>query len=178
MTQWVGKGRDLCSFGLAADDGIQAAMVVEEAVNLKFTKVALLHDATNYGVSGRDDLLREIKKQGAKLQVVATEKSNIGDKAMPAQLLRAKPGGAEAILIWAIGPELAAVANGRAKIGMTAPLIGGRTLSMSNLIHNAGQNGNGAPMPPTLIQDPLTPHATAVLAPHHKTHQGARLPTA
>src|SRR5260370_3362552 len=121
MTQWVGKGRDLCSFGLAADDGIQAAMVVEEAVNLKFTKVALLHDATNYGVSGRDDLLREIKKQGDKLQVVATEKFNIGDKDMTAQLLRAKSGGAEAILIWAIGPELAAVAHRPAKIRLPTP---------------------------------------------------------
>src|SRR5260370_21589187 len=121
MTQWVGKGRDLCSFGLAADDGIQAAMVVEEAVNLKFTKVAILHDATNYGASGRDDLQREIKKQGDKLQVVATEKFNIGDKDMTAQLLRAKSAGAQAILICAIGPELAAAAHRKAQTGMTPP---------------------------------------------------------
>jgi len=60
-------------------------------------QVAIFHDATNYGVSGRDDLQREIKKQGDKLQVVATEKFNIGDKDMTAQLLRAKSGGAEAI---------------------------------------------------------------------------------
>ena len=39
---------------------------------------------------GRDDLLNQIKKQGNKLQVVATEKFNIGDKDMTAQLLRAK----------------------------------------------------------------------------------------
>src|SRR5258705_2784282 len=116
MTQWVGKAPDLSIFRFAAHDGIQAAMVVEEALNRKFTKVAILHDATNYGVSGRDDLQREIKKQGDKLQVVATEKFNIGDKEMTAQLLRAKSGGAEAILICAIGPERPAVANGKAKM--------------------------------------------------------------
>jgi len=87
MTQWSKAGvKDLSIFRLAAHDGIQSAMVVEEAINRKFTKVALLHDSTNYGVSGRDDLLDQIKKQGDKLQVVDTEKFNIGDKDMTAQL--------------------------------------------------------------------------------------------
>ena len=178
MTQWVGKAPDLSIFRFAAHDGIQAAMVVEEAINRKFTKVALFHDATNYGVSGRDDLQREIKKQGDKLQVVATEKFNIGDKDMTAQLLRAKSGGAEAILIWAIGPELAAVANGRAKMGMAAPLIGGWTLSMSNFIDNAGKNGNGALMPQTFIEDPITPKAKAFIEAYHKAYGVSRIPSA
>ncbi|HEY4886928.1 MAG TPA: ABC transporter substrate-binding protein [Myxococcales bacterium] len=178
MTQWVGKAQDLSIFRFAAHDGIQAAMVVEEAINRKFTKVAILHDATNYGVSGRDDLQREIKKAGDKLKVVATEKFNIGDKDMTAQLLRAKSGGAEAILIWAIGPELAAVANGRAKMGMTAPLIGGWTLSMSNFIDNAGKNGNGALMPQTFIEDPITPKAKAFIESYHKTYSVNRIPSA
>jgi len=178
MTQWVGKVKDLSIFRFAAHDGIQSAMVVEEAINRKFTKVAIFHDATNYGVSGRDDLQREIKKQGDKLQVVATEKFNIGDKDMTAQLLRAKSGGAEAILIWAIGPELAAVANGRAKMGMTAPLIGGWTLSMSNFIDNAGKNGNGALMPQTFIEDPITPKAKAFIEAYHKAYNVNRIPSA
>jgi branched-chain amino acid transport system substrate-binding protein len=178
MTQWVGKVQDLSIFRFAAHDGIQAAMVVEEAINRKFTKVAILHDATNYGVSGRDDLQREIKKQGDKLQVVATEKFNIGDKDMTAQLLRAKSGGAQAILIWAIGPELAAVANGIAKLGMTAPLIGGWTLSMSNFIDNAGKNGNGALMPQTFIEDPITPKVNAFIEAYHKTYNVKRIPSA
>src|SRR5512143_3998726 len=111
MTQWSDKPgkpgvKDLTIFRFSADDGIQAAMVVEEAIKRKFAKVALLHDSTNYGVSGRDDLLNQIKKQGNKLEVVATEKFNIGDKDMTAQLLRAKAAGAQAVLIWGIGPEL------------------------------------------------------------------------
>lgn len=178
MTQWA-KGAEgpktLSIFRFAAHDGIQAAMVVEEAINRKYTKVALLHDSTNYGVSGRDDLLRQIKLQGDKLQVVATEKFNIGDKDMTAQLLRAKASGAQAILIWGIGPELAAAANGMAKLGIKAPLIGGWTLSMSNFIDNAGKNGNGTLMPQTFIEEPISPKAKAFIEAYHKAYGVQRI---
>jgi len=177
MTQWVNGPKDLSIFRFAASDGIQAAMVVEEAINRKFTKVTLLHDSTNYGVSGRDDLLREIKKQGDKLQVVTTDKFNIGDKDMTAQMLRAKSAGAQAVLIWGIGPELAAVANSMAKIGYKAPLIGGWTLSMSNFIDNAGKNGNGTLMPQTFIEEPITPKAKAFIEAYHKTYGVTRIPS-
>jgi branched-chain amino acid transport system substrate-binding protein len=176
MTQWTkAKVKDLSIFRFAAHDGIQAAMVVEEAINRKYTKVAMLYDATNYGVSGRDDMLEQIKKQGNKLQIVANEKFNIGDKDMTAQLLRAKNGGAQAVLIWGIGPELAAVANGMAKIGLKVPLIGGWTLSMSNFIDNSGKNGNGTLMPQTFIEEPITPKAKSFIAAYHKTYNVKRI---
>ncbi len=178
MTQWSKAGvPDLSIFRFAAHDGIQAAMVVEEAINRKLTKVALLHDATNYGVSGRDDLLAQIKAQGNKLEVVATEKFNIGDKDMTAQLLKAKTAGAQAILIWGIGPELAAVANGMDKVGLNVPLIGGWTLSMSNYIDNAGKNGNGTLMPQTFIEEPITAKAKSFIEGYHKTYHVDRIPS-
>jgi branched-chain amino acid transport system substrate-binding protein len=179
MTQWAKADgpKTLTIFRFAAADGIQAAMVVEEAINRKLTQVALLHDSTNYGVSGRDDLLKEIKKQGDKLKVVASEKFNIGDKDMTAQLLRAKSSGAQAILIWGIGPELAAVSNGMAKLGMKEPLIGGWPLSMSNYIDNAGKNGNGTLMPQTFIEEPITPKAKQFIDAYHKTYGVQRIPS-
>lgn len=178
MTQWSKAGvKDLSIFRFSADDGIQSAMVVEDAINRKLTKVAILHDSTNYGVSGRDDLLDQIKKQGNKLQVVATEKFNIGDKDMTAQLLKAKFGGAQGILIWGIGPELAAVSNGMAKLRMKQPLIGGWTLSMSNYIDNAGKNGNGTLMPQTFIEDPITPKVKSFIDSYHKTYGVSRIPS-
>lgn len=178
MTQWSKAGiKDLSIFRFAAHDGIQSAMVVEEAINRKFTKVAILHDSTNYGVSGRDDLQNQIKAQGNKLAVVAVEKFNIGDKDMTAQLVKAKSGGAQAILIWGIGPELAAVANGMAKLGMKEPLIGGWTLSMSNYIDNAGKNGDGTLMPQTFIEEPITPQAKKFINAYHKAYNVTRIPS-
>ncbi|MFI5296252.1 MAG: ABC transporter substrate-binding protein [Thermodesulfovibrionales bacterium] len=178
MTQWSKAGvKDLSIFRFAAHDGIQSAMVVEEAINRKFTKVAILHDSTNYGVSGRDDLQNQIKAQGNKLTVVAVEKFNIGDKDMTAQLVKAKSGGAQAILIWGIGPELAAVANGMAKLGMKEPLIGGWPLSMSNFIDNAGKNGDGTLMPQTFIEEPITPQAKKFINAYHKAYNVSRIPS-
>jgi branched-chain amino acid transport system substrate-binding protein len=179
MTQWSEAGvKENSIFRFAAYDGIQAAMVVEEATNRRLNKVAVIYDSTNYGISGRNDMLDQIKKQGNKLTVVAEEKFNIGDKDMTAQLLRAKSAGAQAILIWAIGPELAAISNGEAKIGMKAPLIGGWTLSMSNYIDNAGKNGNGTLMPQTFIEDPITPKAKSFINGYHQTFKVGRIPSA
>lgn len=176
MTQWSKAGvKDSSIFRFAAHDGIQAAMVVEEAIKRKFTKVALLHDSSNYGVSGRDDLLEHIKQQGNKLEVVAAEKFNIGDKDMTAQLLRAKSAGAQAILVWAVGPELAAIANGMAKNNIKAPLIGGWALSMSNFIDNAGANANGAMMPQTFIEEPITPRVKKFIDAYHKAYGVTRI---
>ena len=178
MTQWSKAGvKTLSIFRFAAHDGIQASMVVEEAINRKLTKVAILHDSTNYGASGRDDLLNQIKRQGNRLEVVANEKFNIGDKDMTAQLLRAKSAGAQAVLIWGIGPELAAVANGMAKAGMKVPLIGGWPLSMSNFIDNAGKNGNGTLMPQTFIEEAITPKAKSFIDGYHKAYKVSRIPS-
>ncbi len=182
MMQWADKPgkpgpKDLSIFRFAAHDGIQAAMVVEEAINRKFTKVGILHDSTNYGVSGRDDLLNQIKLQGNKLDVVSIEKFNIGDKDMTAQLLKAKAAGAQAILIWGIGPEQAAVANDMDKIGLKVPLIGGWTLSMSNFIDNAGKNGNGTLMPQTFIEEPIAAKAKSFINEYHKVYKVDRIPS-
>lgn len=178
MTQWSkAKAPELFIFRFAAHDGIQSAMVVEEALKRNFTKVAILHDATNYGVSGRDDLVEQIKKQGGKLEVVATEKFAIGDKDMTSQLLKAKAGGAQAVLIWGIGPELAAVANGMQKIGLKVPLIGGWTLSMSNFIDTAGKAGDGTLMPQTFIEDTSIPQAKGFIEAYRKTYKVDRIPS-
>jgi len=178
MTQWSKAGvPDLSIFRFAAHDGIQSEMVVEEAINRNLTKVAIMYDSTNYGVSGRDDMMEQIKKQGSKLEVVASEKFNIGDKDMTAQLLKAKSVGAQAVLIWGIGPELAAFANGMAKMDMKIPLIGGWPLSMSNFIDNAGKNGNGTLMPQTFIEEAITPKAKSFIDSYHKAYSVDRIPS-
>jgi branched-chain amino acid transport system substrate-binding protein len=178
MTQWSKAGvKDLPIFRFASHDGIQAQMVVEKALRLGFTKVAILHDATNYGVSGRDDLIAQINKQGYKLKAVAVEKFAIGDKDMTGQLIKAKAAGAQAILIWGIGPELAAVASGKDKLGFKVPMIGGWTLSMSNFIDTAGASGNGALMPQTFIEDESIARAKPFIQAYHKAYNVSRIPS-
>ena len=142
-------------FRNAAPDSIQAPMIAKEAVEKRgLKKVAILADSTNYGQLGREDLEKALKTYG--VTPVATEKFNIGDVDMTSQLLKAKNAGAEVILTYAIGPELAQIANGMAKLGWKKPMIGSWTLSMASFIDTAGKNGNGATMPETFIQNPAT----------------------
>lgn len=163
-------------FRMAASDTIQAAMIVEEAVERrKFRKLAILADSTNYGQLGREDLERALDKKG--VHPVAVEKFNIRDIDMTPQLIRARQAGAEALLLYGIGPELAHIANGAAKLGWRVPIIGGWPLSMSNFIDNAGPNGEGALMPQTFIQEATTPRQGAFIAAWQKLSRAERMPS-
>jgi branched-chain amino acid transport system substrate-binding protein len=149
-------------FRNAAHDSIQAPMIVEEAITRRgFKKVAILADSTNYGQLGREDLEKALKAKG--ITPVAVEKFNIKDVDMTAQLLKAKEAGAEAVLTYGIGPELAQIANGMTKLGWKVPMVGSWTLSMANFIDNAGPGGDGARMPQTFIQEPTTPKRKAFI---------------
>ncbi|WP_407672350.1 ABC transporter substrate-binding protein [Noviherbaspirillum pedocola] len=165
-------------FRTSANDLIQSSMIVDEAVKKnKFTKVAILADSTNYGQLGREDLERALEKNGIKPVVV--EKFNIKDVDMTPQLLKAKSAGAQAVLTYGIGPELAQIANGMEKLNWKVPMIGSWTLSMANFIDNAGKNGEGTLMPQTFIQDPNTPKRKAFIDNYVKTYKpaGGRIPS-
>ena len=165
-------------FRTSASDQIQSAMIVDEAISRrKFTKVAILADSTNYGQLGRADLEKALTKKG--ITPVAIEKFNIKDVDMTAQLLKAKQAGAQVILTYGIGPELAQIANGMEKLGWKVPMIGSWTLSMGNFIDNAGKNGDGSMMPQTFIQDPSTPKRKAFINSYVKTYSppGGRIPS-
>ena len=139
----------------SAADNIQAPMIAKEAVEKRgLKKVAILADSTNYGQLGREDMEKALKTYG--VTPVAVEKFNIGDVDMTSQLLKAKNAGADVVLTYAIGPELAQIANGMGKLGWKKPMIGSWTLSMASFIDTAGKNGNGATMPETYIQSPST----------------------
>src|SRR3954467_7272490 len=155
-------------FRNAAHDSIQAPMIVEEAITRRgFKKVAILADSTNYGQLGRADLEKALESKGVK--PVAVEKFNIKDVEMTAQLLKAKEAGAEAVLTYGIGPELAQIANGMTKLGWKVPMVGSWTLSMANYIDNAGPGGEGARMPQTFTQEPTTPKRQSFIVNYLKT---------
>jgi branched-chain amino acid transport system substrate-binding protein len=168
VTNQFPKDPDNYIFRNSAPDNIQAPMIVEEAITRRgYKKVAILADSTNYGQLGREDLEKALAAKGVK--PVAEEKFNIKDVDMTAQLLKAKEAGAEVVLTYGIGPELAQIANGMTKLGWKVPMIGSWTLSMANYIDNAGPGGEGARMPQTFIQEPTTPKRKAFIESYLKT---------
>jgi len=142
-------------FRIAASDDVQSKMIVGEALKHKGAKKpAILCDDTNYGQNGREKLEQVLKAAG--VTPVTTGKFKIKDTDMSAQLQEAKAAGADVLLVWGIGPELAAISNSMERIGWKVPMIGSWTLSMSNYINNAGKNGNGTAMPQSFIESSVT----------------------
>ncbi len=165
-------------FRNSANDTIQSTMIAEEAIRRGLKKPAILADSTNYGQLGREDLEKVLGTKGVK--PVSVEKYNIGDVDMTAQLLRAKQAGADVVLTYGIGPELAQIANGMQKLGWKVPIVGSWTLAMANFIDNAGANGNGTRMPQTFIQNPDTPKRKAFIDAYVKAYNppNGRMPSA
>ncbi len=164
-------------FRVSAPDTIQAAMIVEEAVvRQRIRKLAIFHDSTNYGQLGREDLERALERHS--LKPVAVERFNIRDVDMTPQLARARAAGAEGILTYGLGPELAHLANGMVRLGWKVPLVGSWALAMSNFIDNAGPNAEGTRMPQTFIQEGDTPRRKAFIDKYQKSFGVERIPVA
>lgn len=162
-------------FRNSANDAIQSAMIAETVKRAGYTKPAIIADSTNYGQLGRADLEKALAERGIK--PVATEKFNIGDTDMTAQALRAKDAGADVVLTYAIGPELAQTVNAVVKIGWKVPVMGSWTLSMASFIDAAGANGEGVMMPQTFIQQPSTPKRKAFIEAYQATYKVDRIPS-
>jgi branched-chain amino acid transport system substrate-binding protein len=168
VTHQFDKDPENYVFRNSAPDSIQAPLIAKEAIEKGYKRVAILADSSNYGQLGKDDLEKALKAAG--ITPVAVEKFNIGDKDMTAQLLIAKNADAEVILTYGIGPELAQIANGMAKLGWKRPMLGSWTLSLSNFTDIAGKNGDGAIMPQTFIQLGNTPKRKAFIESYLKQY--------
>ena len=162
-------------FRVSANDTLQAEVIVDEAVSRRgFRRLAILHDATNYGLLGSADLVAALRALG--IEPVAIERFQLRQTDMRPQLEHARAAGAQAVLTYGIGPELAHIANGMARMDWRVPIIGSWTLAMSNFIEIAGRNAEGARMPQTFIQTPRTARQSAFLQAWREATDTARIP--
>jgi branched-chain amino acid transport system substrate-binding protein len=130
---------------------LEARMLAADLKKRGISKVALLADDTPYGDSGTNAFAAATRQ--AAVELVTTQRFKIGDTDMTRQLKSARAAGAQAVVGWGIGPELAQVARGMMSMAWRVPLMGSWTLSMRNFIDAAGSAGEGALLPQTFIQD-------------------------
>ena len=130
---------------------LEARMLANDLKKRGISKCALLADETPYGDSGANAFAEAARQAGVEL--VTTQRFKIGDTDMSRQLKNARAAGAQAVVGWGIGPELAQVARGMTSMAWRVPFMGSWTLSMRNFIDAAGSAGEGALLPQTFIQD-------------------------
>ena len=162
-------------FRVAASDSLQAPLIVREAKRRGFSRVAVLSDSSNYGRLGQQDLLKALDEYG--LKAASVDQFNNGELDMSVYLEQARAAGAQCILTYTIGPELAQIANTLAQMEWRVPIIGSWTLSMSNFIDNAGPNAVGARMVQTFIQDGNTPARLQFINRYLHANGGLRIPS-
>lgn len=165
-------------FHFVANDDVQAEMIVKEALEKRgFKKPALLCDDTNYGQNGRAKMEGVLAKMNVKPVYIG--KFKIKDTDMTAQLQQAKASGADVILAYGIGPELAAVSNSMERIGYKVPMVASWTAAMSNYVNNAAKNGNGTLMPQTFIEEsPKTETGKKFVADYRAKYKENPIPSA
>lgn len=130
---------------------LEAKILVADLKKRAIARVAMLADDTPYGDSGSAAFADAARNAG--LDLVTVQRFKIGDNDMTRQLRNARSAGAQAVVGWGIGPELAQIARGMATLAWKVPFMGSWTLSMRNFIDAAGSAGEGALVPQTFIQD-------------------------
>jgi branched-chain amino acid transport system substrate-binding protein len=109
-------------FRLSARDRVQAASLVDDVVKRGFSRVAVFADKTGYGEGGLKDVEKFLADK--QLEPVYTARFELGVKSLAQQMHEAKAAGADAIIGYTVGPELAVIALARAEARLAAPLYG------------------------------------------------------
>lgn len=154
---------------------LEAKVVAADLSRKGLRSVAILADTTAYGEAG----LKAFKEQcaAAGLDVASEERFKVGDQDMSAQVRRAKGSSAQALVVWGIGPELAAIARNKDALGWKAPMLGSWTFSMRNFIDMSGKAGEGALMPQTFIQDMGSSSKNSFLLAYKRAFKTDRIPS-
>jgi branched-chain amino acid transport system substrate-binding protein len=162
-------------FRVAPTLDLEAKVLAADIKRRGLNSAAILADTTAYGDAGLKAFQDECKLAG--LPLVAEGRFDIGDQDMTVQVRRAKASGAQALVVWGIGPELAVIAKNRAELGWKVPLLGSWTFSMRNFIDFAGPAGDGALMPQTFIQDAGNVSKNSFLLAYQRLFQASEIPS-
>ena len=154
---------------------LEAKVVVADLKRKGMQSVSILADMTAYGEAGLKAFQEQARAAG--LEVTAEERFKIGDQDMSAQVRRAKASGAQALVVWGIGPELAAIARNKDALGWKAPMLGSWTFSMRNFTELSGKAGEGALMPQTFIQDLGSSSKNSFLLAYKRAFKTDRIPS-
>lgn len=144
--------RESFIFRMSPRDAIQAAFLVEEVVKRRgLTKIALFADRTGYGDGGLADLTKNLAAH--KIEPVHVARFDLGVSSLTAEMQAAKEAGAEAVIAYTVGPEMAVVANARSAAKFGGLLLGPWPMSFRTVWEKAGANAEGALMVQSIVPD-------------------------
>jgi branched-chain amino acid transport system substrate-binding protein len=162
-------------FRVAAPDVQTVPFLVSEIVDRrKLRQVALLADTTGYGDGGVNDVAKALDKHG--LKPIYVGRFPLGVTSLIDKLKEAKAAGAEALLVYTVGPEHAVAVAGRAEMGWKVPYFAPWTLSFRSVLEKAGAEAlEGTVMAQTIIHDTANERRASFLARYYKQTSEKRI---
>lgn len=156
-------------FRTSARDSIQAPFVVDDLVKRSWTKVAIFADTTGYGEAGLKDVEAALAAKG--LKAVHVARFPLGVKDLKEPLKAAQAAGANVVFSYTVGPENAAIANGRRELKWDVPQVGAWPLSFPFFIDGAKAAAEGALMAQTFIAEPSNERRAAFLSAYSRKYK-------
>jgi branched-chain amino acid transport system substrate-binding protein len=155
---------DSMVFRVAPSDALNAEFLVAEIVDRrKLSRVAILADTTGYGDGGVADVALQLKRRGLAPVMVgrfAADAASLRD-----DLERARAAGAQALIVYTVGPGEAAAVRARAAMKWGVPYFGPWTLSFRSVLEAAGAGPlEGTMMTQSIVQDSANEARTAFIA--------------
>lgn len=123
-------------------DTDQAEQIADAAVKrLGMKRIAVIHDANDYGVGNRDIFLASLKKLGVEPVAVVSYQS--ADKDFTAQLSRIREANPDGLAVFGTIPAAPAIMNQARDLGIKARFIGTGGLANENLMTLAPKASEG-----------------------------------
>ncbi|GGC66124.1 ABC transporter substrate-binding protein [Undibacterium terreum] len=164
-------------FRTSASDALQPIVILNDVIDRrKIDKIALLHDESPYGQFGKQSMLAELERR--KLKPVVVESFKVGEQDMSTQLQHAKDSGAQAIVMYCLGPDAASVVRSAEKMKLKLPLAGPWTLSQQAFIDKSGLGAEGARMSVTFIENELSSVSNQFSLAYRKINKVNGIPSA
>ncbi len=164
-------------FRTSASDALQPIVILNDVIDRrKIDKIALLHDESPYGQFGKQSMLAELERR--KLKPVAVESFKVGEQDMTTQLQHAKDSGAQAIVMYCLGPDAASVVRSAEKLKLKLPLVGPWTLSQQAFIDKSGVGAEGARTAVTFIENELSSVSNQFSLAYRKINKVNSIPSA
>ncbi|WP_395699235.1 ABC transporter substrate-binding protein [Aquabacterium sp.] len=137
-------------FRMSPRDTLQAGFLVDDIVGKRgLTKVAVFADKTGYGEGGLKDVIKFLADRG--IEPVQVTRFDLGVQNLSAEVHQAKAAGAQAIVGYTVGPELAVLARARAEARFEGLLYGPWPMSFRTVWERSNGGAEGAMMVQSII---------------------------
>lgn len=151
-------------FRMSPKDSLQSSFLIEDLVRRGVSKVAILADTSGYGEGGYSDLMRFLALQTHYVTPVYTARFPVGVKSLTKEVAEARDAGAEAIIAYTVGPEMAVLAKARTEARFRGQLMGPWPLSLSTVWDQSGGSAEGALAVQSIIRDLSNERRTSFMA--------------